>query len=172
MPAFEFKATLFALSADLKMGTGSLLALPKNASAQLPSRGMCMVKGTINDLPFHAAVEPDGNGSHWFRVDEALLEETGAKPGDTLSLSIETTKEWPEPRVPADLQNALAADSQAQAEWTDITPMARWDWIRWISACRQEETRKRRVEVTCSKLRCGKRRACCFDRTQCTLTDA
>jgi hypothetical protein len=55
----------------LQIGSWTLLRLPASASVQLPSRGMTMVQGTINGARFHAPLEPDGKGSHWFRVDES-----------------------------------------------------------------------------------------------------
>ena len=162
MSTIRFNAKLF------KIGSWTLLGLPKSASAKLPSRGMVMVKGAINGFHFQAALEPDGRGSHWFKVDKNMLEAAKADVGDTVRLSIEPTKEWPEPNVPADLKKALAYSPQVNSLWMDITPMARWDWIRWISATKNTETRKRRIEVELSKLKKGDRRPCCFNRTMCT----
>jgi uncharacterized protein YdeI (YjbR/CyaY-like superfamily) len=105
-------------------------------------------------------------------VSDALRAAAKADVGDTVALDIAPTKDWPEPKVPRALQQALAASPEAAALWQDITPMARWDWIRWIGATRNSHTRQRRVDVTIDKLRSGKRRPCCFDRNQCTLTDA
>ena len=144
------------------------LTLPKNASAKLPSRGMTMVEGTINGFRFQAALEPDGKGSHWFRVDKTMLEAAKADAGDTITLVIEPTKEWSEPEVPEDLKKALSATPQAYTSWKDITPMARWDWIRWIRSTKNPETRKLRIEKTFSKFKDGIRRPCCFNRTICT----
>ncbi len=169
MATIRFKATL--LWAE-EPEPAILLTLPREASAQLPSRGMTMVKGTLDDFPFQAAIEPDGQQSHWFKVNQATLEAAGASVGDTVAIEIEPTKEWPEPKLPADLQAVLTTDPEAQAIWTEITPMARWDWIRWIGAAKQLETRKRRVDSVGSRLKAGKRRPCCFDRSQCTLTEA
>ena len=42
--------------------------------------------------------------------------------------------EEPEPKVPADLRKALTANAAAKATWSDITPVARRDWIHWISS--------------------------------------
>jgi Domain of unknown function (DUF1905) len=121
MSAIRFKAKLF------KIGSWNLVRLPESASAKLPSRGMAMVEGTINGFSFQAALEPDGKGSHWIRVGKTMREAAGADAGDTVTLAIEPTREWPEPKVPADLKNALTADPQAHMLWMDITPMARWD---------------------------------------------
>lgn len=149
-----------------------VVTLPDAASKQLSSKGMVMVKGTINGVPFQLPLEPNGKGSHWFRVQASLLKKIGALPGDTVALAFETTKDWPEPKVPAAFQRVLDSDPTAKAVWDDITPMARWDWLRWIRAARQEETRAKHLEVARSKLHNGMRRPCCFNRTACTLTDA
>jgi hypothetical protein len=161
----HFEAELF------KIGSWTLLVLPKNESAKLPSRGMVMVKGTINGFQFQSPLEPDGRGSHWFKVKEKILKAAKANVGDTVTLIIEPIKEWPEPTVPEDLKKALAGAPQANMLWKDITPMARWDWIRWIRSTKNPETRKKRIEVTLSKFKAGKRRPCCFNRTMCTIPD-
>jgi hypothetical protein len=165
MATIRFEAKLF------NIGSWTLLRLPKSASAKLPSRGMTMVEGTINDFRFQAALEPDGKGSHWFKLDTTMRKAARADVGDTVMLAIDPMKEWPEPHVPTDLKNALAAASQAHTVWTEITPGARWDWIRWIRSTKQAETRKRRIEVALSKLESGDRRPCCFNRTICTDPD-
>src|SRR5947209_11407141 len=98
MSTIRFEAPL------CEIGSWTLLRLPKSASAQLPSRGMTMVTGTINGVRFRAPLEPDGKGSHWFRVDDTLRQGAGAGTGDTVTLEIEPAKDWPEPEVPADVQ--------------------------------------------------------------------
>jgi uncharacterized protein YdeI (YjbR/CyaY-like superfamily) len=67
-----------------------------------------------------------------------------------------------EPIVPADLRRALAATAKAKAQWSDLTPIARRDFISWIDSAKQPETRKRRIEKACSMLTAGKRRPCCY----------
>jgi hypothetical protein len=127
-----------------------------------------MAEGTFNGHAFRAPLEPDGIGSHWFKVSNALLEGAKAHVGDSVSVALEPMTQWPEPKVPVDLAIALASNPQVRTVWLDITPLARWDWIRWIGSTRNRDTRAIRIEKTLSKLRSGKRAACCFDRSQCT----
>jgi uncharacterized protein YdeI (YjbR/CyaY-like superfamily) len=67
-----------------------------------------------------------------------------------------------EPRVPTDLYTALAAAPMAKAQWADLTPIARRDFISWMDSAKQPETRRRRIEKACSMLAAGKRRPCCY----------
>lgn len=68
----------------------------------------------------------------------------------------------PEPKVPLDLRKALAAVPLVDVVWKSLTPLARWDFIIWVNQTKEPETRKRRIERTCSMLTAGKRRPCCF----------
>jgi len=158
----RFRAEVFRPNTTEKVGSWTLLALPKNASAKLPSRGVTMVEGTINGFPFRAALEPDGKGSHWLRVNQALHDAAGADPGDTVTVEITRAGEEPETRVPMELRQALAAAPRAQALWSVITPMARQNWILWITSAKLPETRLRRIETACDMLAAGKKRVCCF----------
>ena len=163
MSVIRFKAKPY------KINTWTVLRLPKEASVELPSRGQVMVKGTINDVPFQTPLEPDGNWSHWFRIENDLRKSAKVNVGDFVEMAIESTKEWPEPTVPADIRGALDANPDVQALWDKITPMARWEWLRWIGSTGKSETRQKRIEVACSKMRAGERRPCCFNRSMCCV---
>lgn len=146
----------------------TILRLPAAASADLPSRGQVAVTGSLDGHEFATVVEPDGKKGHWIRLDQPLLDELGAADGDTVPVQITPTKDWPEPEVPHDFRAALAAAPDLDEVWTDITPMARWEWVRWIGATKNPATREKRVHVGIDKLRNGKRRPCCFDLASCT----
>lgn len=152
----------------------TILHLPEEASRQLPSRGMTMVKGEINGVPFKTLLEPDGKyapglkPSHWFKPSEDLLKKAKAGTGNTVEVKMESTKEWAEPEVPEDIKKALATSQKARDLWNDITPLARWDWIRWVRAVKTEDTRKKHLEIMLDKLNKGMRRPCCFNRNLCS----
>ena len=161
--AIRFEATPVAV------GDRVILRLPENASEMLPSRGQVAVQGTINGHEFKTVLEPDGFFGHWIDVDEKLRQTAQVTVGDSAKLEIEPRPDWPEPRVPKDLGAALAAaPPDVRDLWDDITPMARWEWVRWVNATGNADTRNRRVEVTISKLMSGKRRPCCFNLASCT----
>ena len=147
----------------------TILRLPEKASEKLPSRGQVAVQGTIDGHEFQTVLEPDGCSGHWMRVDEKLQQTAAINAGDTAKVEIESTKDWPEPNVPQDFETALeAAPQKIQDLWNDITPMARWEWVRWVNATKTPDTRRRRVEVSMSKMNSGKRRPCCFNLAACT----
>lgn len=162
MPTIRFKATPY------KIKSWTILRLPEKASEKLPSRGQVMVEGTINGVQFKTPLEPDGKWSHWLKVDKSLQKDAKISVGDTVTVSMTPTKDWPEPKVPADWETAVEADKKAHELWEKITPLARWEWIRWIRATNKDETRKRRIEVGLSKLKSGERRPCCWNRNMCT----
>ena len=150
----------------------ALVRLPASASRQLPSRGQVAVRATLEGHPFETVVEPDGRRGHWIRLGSAIRHVSGIAPGDTVELTLDVAPEWPEPAVPTDLTAALGAAPAAVREvWDEITPQARWEWVRWVRQTRNEATRRRRVEVTISKIDAGKRRPCCFDLASCTDPD-
>ena len=162
----RFKAKLSRPAESEKGDSWTFLVLPKNASAKLPSRGMTTIEGTLNGFSFHATLEPDGQKSHWLKVNRKLSEAAGAEAGDMVMLEITPAREEPEPEMPPDLRKALAAATpEVRASWSDITPIARRDWIHWITSAKQTDTRARRIKNACSMLAAGKRRPCCFDRS-------
>jgi hypothetical protein len=163
LPTIRFDAALYTIAKR------TILRLPEKASRKLPSRGQVAVQGTINGRRFQTVLEPDGNFGHWMRMGGNLQQTAVLRPGDTATLEIEPLKDWPEPNVPQDLEKALAAAPQKiQDLWKAITPMARWEWVRWVNATQNPDTRKRRVEVSISKMKSGKRRPCCFNLAACT----
>jgi hypothetical protein len=146
-----------------------ILPVPKDESLKLGSRGQISVTGKLNGHEFTAVLEPDGRWSHWLRVTDDMRERAGVQAGDAVQVELTNGAPWPEPTVPKDLKDALkVAPQKVKDKWDDITPMARWEWIRWMNATLSQETRKVRIEKTVSKLNGTHRRPCCFNLAACT----
>jgi uncharacterized protein YdeI (YjbR/CyaY-like superfamily) len=65
-------------------------------------------------------------------------------------------------KMPPDLRKALASDRAALAEWEDLTPLARNEWICWVTFVKRQETRADHVRRVVSELKEGMRRPCCW----------
>jgi uncharacterized protein YdeI (YjbR/CyaY-like superfamily) len=64
--------------------------------------------------------------------------------------------------LPADFRRAIAGDAKVLALWNDITPLARNEWICWVTSGKLAETRDIRIKKGLSKMRGGMRRPCCW----------
>jgi len=159
----RFEAPLYNLKSQ------TILRLPANESEKLSSRGQVAMTGTINGHEFTTVLEPDGYWGHFVKVDKELQKAAGVSAGDTATLELTVTKDWPEPDVPADFAKALTtAPDKVKDKWKDITPMARWEWIRWVNATGNMDTRAIRIEKSISKMNGKHRRPCCFNLAACT----
>lgn len=141
----------------------AFVVLPRDVSDILPRRGRTTVTATLNGIAFETQLEPDGRKSHWMRVDPSLAEAGNARPGDSVSITIEPVEDEPDPAVPEDFREALDAHPDAAATWAETTNIARVDWIHWITSAKQARTRTKRIHDACDMLAEGKRRVCCFD---------
>lgn len=65
-------------------------------------------------------------------------------------------------KMPTDLKNVVIANSKALLVWKSITPLARNEWICWVTSGKKVETRNIRIQKAISKLSSGMRRPCCW----------
>lgn len=64
--------------------------------------------------------------------------------------------------LPKDLEAALRSAPAARATWAGITPLARNEWICWVTSPKKPETRLKRISWGIDNLTSGKRRPCCW----------
>ncbi len=64
--------------------------------------------------------------------------------------------------MPPDLRKALTSERVALAAWEDLTPLARNEWICWITFVKKDQTRKEHIKRTIGELKEGVRRPCCW----------
>lgn len=64
--------------------------------------------------------------------------------------------------VPADIKKVLHAKPNVLKQWNSLTPLARNEWICWVTIVKKAETRKEHLTRLCEDLLNGKRRPCCW----------
>ena len=65
-------------------------------------------------------------------------------------------------KIPEDLKKAITSVPKAKKLWEDITPLAKNEWICWVTFVKQDKTRKDHIKRTVSELKEGMRRPCCW----------
>lgn len=63
---------------------------------------------------------------------------------------------------PVDLKKALASSPKLLTTWNALTPLARSEWICWVTIFKKLETRKEHIKRLQVDLLRGKRRPCCW----------
>ncbi len=59
--------------------------------------------------------------------------------------------------VPKDLEEVLASNSDLLSKWNKLTPLARNEWICWITIVKTIETRKEHIERLKEEILDGKK---------------
>jgi len=65
-------------------------------------------------------------------------------------------------RVSNDLRVVLQSNDDILGLWNKLTPLARNEWICWVTIVKKGETRAKHITRLCDDLRKGKRRPCCW----------
>ena len=64
--------------------------------------------------------------------------------------------------LPQDMKKILSLDATALVKWESLTPLARNEWICWVTSVKKKETREEHVNRLLIDLKKGKRRPCCW----------
>jgi len=65
-------------------------------------------------------------------------------------------------KVPEDLRKLLRYDENLLKIWNTLTPLARNEWICWVTIVKKQETRREHINRLAADLLSGKRRPCCW----------
>ncbi len=65
-------------------------------------------------------------------------------------------------QVPTDLQQILEVNPDLLLKWNSLTPLARNEWICWVTIVKQPVTRQQHLLRLQEELLAGKRRPCCW----------
>ncbi len=65
-------------------------------------------------------------------------------------------------KMPSDLNLILKSKKDILELWEKLTPLARNEWICWVTIVKKKETRTEHLKRLCEDLQKGKRRPCCW----------
>jgi uncharacterized protein YdeI (YjbR/CyaY-like superfamily) len=65
-------------------------------------------------------------------------------------------------RLPTDMAVVLQKNSEVYEIWKGLTPLARNEWICWVTIGKKAETREKHLKQLVGDLQKGKRRPCCW----------
>lgn len=65
-------------------------------------------------------------------------------------------------KTPPDLNAIFKKHNDILKLWEGLTPLARNEWICWVTNVKRGETRIKHIERLCIDLRKGKHRPCCW----------
>jgi uncharacterized protein YdeI (YjbR/CyaY-like superfamily) len=65
-------------------------------------------------------------------------------------------------RVPKDIRKILTSHSELREKWNKLTPLARNEWICWVTIVKKAETRKEHIDRLQVDILKGKKRPCCW----------
>ena len=64
--------------------------------------------------------------------------------------------------MPDDLRAVLDSNKSLENQWDDLTPLARNEWICWMTSPKKQETRDAHLARLKEEVLAGKRRPCCW----------
>jgi hypothetical protein len=152
MAPLAFRARIF------KMGTWFLLEIPFDMKAEW-GKGSHRAKGTIDDVPISGlTVRPfkdeSGKQIYLLALEAGTRKAIGKGEGDEVGVRIEPDTGQTE--LPADMAEALQADSTAQAAWDKLTPGRKIALIKHIESAKQADTRRTRIRKAIEDMLAGK----------------
>jgi hypothetical protein len=65
-------------------------------------------------------------------------------------------------RLPNDLKTILAKTPKLREQWNALTPLARNEWICWVTIVKKADTRQVHLTRLSTEIRAGKKRPCCW----------
>ena len=127
------------------------IAVPFDVPEVWGTRGRVAVKGTINGFPFRTNIQPM-DGRHLLTFNKQLQAGAKAKAGDTVSVVMERDTEERAVEVPVELAKAFRGNKPAKTFWDKLAYTHRKEFVRWINAAKQAETRERRAQKAVSMI--------------------
>jgi hypothetical protein len=125
-------------------GAWTFIEVPFNVSEVFGRKGQVPVRATLNGFTYRNSLIPRA-GVHILGVGKDVLAAAGVAPGDTVQVELAHDDAPRTVSVPADLEAALAAASQAQT-FAAFSYSHRKEFVDWIESAKKPETHAARIQ--------------------------
>lgn len=65
-------------------------------------------------------------------------------------------------KFPNDIEKLLRSNKGLLEKWNSLTPLAKNEWICWVTMVKKQETRHKHLKRLSEDLLAGKKRPCCW----------
>jgi hypothetical protein len=134
------------------VGTWTYIDIPHDITLEWGVKGQARVKGTLNGTSFHGVTRPHGDGTHYLAINQAIREEVGIKPGDTVQVSFEQDLDPIKLVMPEDFAQALQDNPEAEAFYNALSNSHQREYLKFIEEAKQTATRQKRIQQTIEML--------------------
>ncbi len=101
---------------------------------------------TIDGEAYRGSLVRMGGDCHMLLILKSIREKIGKGTGDSVSIKLSEDKATRTVRIPTDLRRALAAAPNAGKFFAELSFTHQREYVEWIGAAKQAETRERRVD--------------------------
>ena len=133
-----------------------VLHLPQSLCDELGlgAKERMRIVGVLEGEVIRLALNPDKRSTHFLIVSKSLLRRVGRDVGDLVEVHFDVEAD-DYVDVPAILQQALDADSEAEAVWLGLTPGKQRMWTTLVDRAKRPDTKERRVAEVLGRLQSG-----------------
>ena len=127
---------------------------PYDVEAEFGTRGRVPVKVTYDGVPYTGSMIKYGAPQHMLPVLNAIREQIGKGPGDTVEITLAKDESERTVELPEEFQKLLKKE-KLLAVFEKLSFTHRKEYVRWITEARKEETRQRRIAKAVEMLHNG-----------------
>jgi len=133
---------------------GAFVTIPFDVEAAFGQK-LVKVKALIAGELYRGSLVRMGGTCHILGIRKEIRQKIGLTIGDIVTIELEADTEPREVVVPADLQEALAADPAAGTIFARLAYSHQKEYVEWIETARQAQTRQGRITQTLERLKNG-----------------
>jgi len=145
----------FSARIESARGGGAYVAIPFDVE-QTFGKKRVPVNATIDGVPYRGSLVRMGQPCHILGILKSIREAIGKQVGDMVEVTLEEDLAPRDVDVPADLQEALLLEPEANRAFDALSFSHKREYVNWIVEAKRSETRAQRISRTVDALRSGK----------------